>query len=166
LREITNEEEKKNNSNGWEKLPEEVQQMVLRLSAVSDELQPTGPAESYTRILKQAKAIGVATVLNLALSMKGCQVEVPMTLANAVKTGNFRANSQMVAHPFSIFNIPYIEASNMANYNKLELDVLLTKGDSIPKDIAKKLTENKSKCPDNTHQLRHQLNNWYGLLQI
>jgi len=166
LHEITNEEEKKNNSNGWEKLPEEVQQMVLRLSAVSDELQPTGPAESYMRILKQAKAIGVATVLNLALSMKGCQVEVPMTLANAVKTGNFRANSQMVAHPFSIFNLPYIEASNMANYNKLELDVLLTKGDSIPKDIAKKLTENKSKCPDNTHQLRHQLNNWYGLLQI
>jgi len=116
--------------------------------------------------LKQAKAIGVATVLNLNLSMKGCQVEVPMTLANAVKTGDFRANSQLVAHPFSVFNLPYIDASHMANYNKLELDVLLTKGDSIPKAVAKKLTENKARCPDSTYQLRHQLNNWYSILQI
>ncbi len=140
--------------------------MNLRLSATSDEFCPIVPAESYLKVLKQAKAIGVATVLNLNLSMKGCQVEVPMTLANAVKTGNFRANSQLVSHPFSVFNLPYIEASHMVNYNKLELDVLLTKEDSIPKDIARKLTENKSKCPDSTHQLRHQLNNWYGILQI
>jgi hypothetical protein len=166
LRELSNEEEKKKESNGWEKLPEEVQQMILRLSATSDEFCPVVPAESYLKVLKQAKAIGVATVLNLNLSMKGCQVEVPMTLANAVKTGNFCANSQLISHPFSVFNLPYIEASHMASYNKLELDVLLTKGDSIPKDIARKLTENKSKCPDSTHQLRHQLNNWYGMLQI
>jgi hypothetical protein len=153
LREITNDEEKKKDSNGWDKLPEEVQRMVLRLSASSDELCPTSPADSYLKVLKQAKAIGVATVLNLNLSMKGCQVEVLMTLANAVKTGNFRANSQLVAHPFSVFNLPCIDASHMANYNKLELDVLLTKGDSIPKDVAKKLTENKARCPDSTYQL-------------
>jgi hypothetical protein len=166
LRELSLDDEKKKDSNGWEKLPEEVQTMVLRLSATSDEFLPPGPAESYLKVLKQAKAIGVATVLNLGLSMKGCQVEVPMTMVNAVKQGNFRANSQMVAHPFSVFNLPYIEAANMANYNKLELEVLLTKGDSIPKDLAKKLTESKAKCPDSTHQLRHQLNNWYGMLQI
>jgi hypothetical protein len=166
LREITNKEEKKNSSNNWEKLPEEVQTMILHLSATSKELLPTGPADSYLKVLKQTKAIGVATVLNLGLSMKGCQVEVPMTMANAVKTGNFRANSQLVAHAFSIFNLPYMEAANMSNYNKIELEILLTKGDSIPKEVAKKLTENKAKCPDNTHHLRHQLNNWYGMLQI
>jgi hypothetical protein len=98
--------------------------------------------------------------------MKGCQVEVPMMMANAVKQGNFRANSQMVAHPFSVFNLPYIKAANMANYNKSELEVLLTKGESILKELAKKLTESKAKCPDSTHQLRHQLNNWYGMLQV
>jgi len=118
LRELSLDDEKKKDSNGWEKLPEEVQTMVLRLSATSDEFSPPGPAESYLKVLKQAKAIGVATVLNLGLSMKGCQLEVPMTMANAVKQGNFRANSQMVAHPFSVFNLPYIEAVNMANYNK------------------------------------------------
>jgi hypothetical protein len=56
-----------------------------------------------------------------------------------------------------------MEAANMSNYNKIELEILLTKGDSIPKEVAKKLTENKAKCPDNTHHLRHQLNNWYGM---
>jgi hypothetical protein len=39
-REISNDEEKKNSSNGWEKLPEEVQLMVICLSATSDEHLP------------------------------------------------------------------------------------------------------------------------------
>jgi hypothetical protein len=140
--------------------------MILCLLATSEDFLPTGPADSYLKVLKQTKAIGVAMVLNLGLSMKGCQVEVPMTMANAVKTENFRANSQLVAHAFSIFNLPYIEAASMSNYNKIELEILLMKGDSIPKEVAKKLTENKAKCPDTTHHLRHQLNNWYGILQI
>jgi hypothetical protein len=85
--------------------------------------------------------------------MKGCQVEVPMTMtmANTVKTGNFRANSQMVAQPFSVINLPSIKAANMANYYEIELDVLMTKGYSIPKDIARKLTENKA-----------YVTNWHG----
>jgi len=123
--------------------------MILRLSAASDKALPAGPAESYLKVLKQMKAFGVAMVLNLGLSMKGCQTEVPMTMANAVKTGNFRDNSQLVAHAF------------LANYNKIELDLLLSKGDSVPKDIAKKKSENKAKCPETTHLLRHQMNNWY-----
>ncbi len=166
LKEITNDEEKKNGANGWEKLPEEVQSMILCMTAESNEILPTKPADSYLKVLKQSKAFGVAMVLNLGLSIKGCQAEVPMTMANAIKTGNFWANSQMVAHAFSIFNLPYIEAMNKANYNKIELDVLLTKGDSIPKDVAKKLSENKAKYSETTHHLRHQLNNWHRILQI
>jgi len=140
--------------------------MILHMTAESDEILPTKPADSYLKVLIQSKAFGVAMVLNLGLSIKGCQAEVPMTMANAKKTGNFRANSQMVAHAFSIFNLPYIEATNMANYNKIKLDILLTKGDGVPKDVAKKLSENKAKCPETTHRLRHQLKNWYGILQF
>jgi hypothetical protein len=140
--------------------------MILRMTATNDESLPTSPAESYLKVLKQSKAFGVAMVLNLGLPMKRCQAEVPLTMANAVKTGNFRANSQIVIHAFSIFNLPYIEDSNMSNFNKIDIDILLAKGDSVPKDVAKKLQENKSKCPETTHHLRHQLNNWYELLQI
>jgi hypothetical protein len=108
----------------------------------------------------------VAMVLNLGLLMKDCQAEVPLRMANTVKTGNFRANSQLAIHAFSIFNLPYTEASKMANYKKIKLDLLLTKGDRIPKDVAKKLSENKAKCPENSHHLCHQFNNRYGMLQI
>jgi hypothetical protein len=166
LREITIDEEKKGNSSGWEKFPEEVQTMILRMSAVSDKVLPTVLSESYLKILKQTKAFGVAMVLNLGLSMKDCQAEVPLTMANAIKTGNIRANSQMAVHAFSIFNLPYIEDTNMSNYNKIDVDILLLKGDSVPKDVAWKLQETKAKCPETTHFLRHQLSNWYGMLQI
>jgi hypothetical protein len=93
-------------------------------------------------------------------------VEVPTTMANAIRTGNFRANSLLVAHPFSIFNVPYIDATNMGSYNKTELDLLQSEGEGIPKEMVKKFTENKFKFPSVTYHLRHQFNNWYGVLQV
>jgi hypothetical protein len=87
-------------------------------------------------------------------------------MANAIKTGNFRSNSLMVAHPFSIFNVPYMDAANMSSYNKTELDLLQSEGEGIPKEIVRKLAENKFQTPDSTHHLRHQFNNWYGVLQV
>jgi hypothetical protein len=157
--------EAKKDSNGWDKLPDMVQNMILKLSAVQDDVLPIEPSESYTKILKQSKVLGVAMVINLELTLRKCQVEVPTSMANAIKTGNFRANSFMVAHSFSVFNVPYTDAANMSSCNKTELD-LLDEGEGIPKDIAKKLAENKFHYPHSTHLLRHQLNNWYGVLQV
>jgi hypothetical protein len=71
-------------------------------------------------------------------------VEVPTMMANAVKTGNFRANSLLFAHPFSIFNVPYIDAANMGSYNE-ELDILQSEGEGIPKEMVKKLAKTKIK---------------------
>jgi hypothetical protein len=166
LREIQNEDSKKESQNGWDKLPDVVQDMILKLTATSDDCLPPGPAESYLKLLKQSKALGVAMVINIELSLRGCQVEVPTTMANAIKTGNFRSNSLMVAHPFSIFNVPYMDAASMSSYNKTELDLLQSEGEGIPKEIVKKLAENKFRSPDNTHHLRHQFNNWFGVLQV
>jgi hypothetical protein len=53
-------------------------------------------------MLKQSKALGVAMVINIKLSIRGCKVKVPATMVNAIRTGNFRENSLLVAHPFSI----------------------------------------------------------------
>jgi hypothetical protein len=166
LRKIQNEDSKKENQNGWDKLPDVVQDMILKLTATSDDFLPPGPADSYLKLLKQSKALGVAMVINIELSLRGCQVEVPTTMANAIKTGNFRSNSLLVAHPFSIFNVPYMDAAHMSSYNKTELDLLQSEGEGIPKEIVKKLAENKFRSPDSTHQLRHQFNNWYGVLQV
>jgi hypothetical protein len=159
-------EEQKKMTGGWDKIPEVVQKMIIRLSAITDGVLPPGPCDSYLRVLKQSKALGVAMVLNIELSIRGCQVDVPTPMANAIKTGNFRANSLLVAHPFSIFDVPYIDAANLPSCNNKELDLLQTEGEGIPKEMVKKLAENKFKHPDSTYHLRHQFNNWYGILQI
>ena len=157
--------ETKKETNGWDKLPDMVQHLVLRLSAIQDDVLPVEPCESYAKILKQSKILGVASVINLELALQKCQVEVPTSMANAIKTGNFRANSFMVAHSFSIFNVPFTDAANMTSCNKTELDIL-EDGHGIPLAIAKKLAENKFHAPVSTTLLRHQFNNWLGILQI
>jgi hypothetical protein len=53
----------------------------------------------------------------------------------------------------------------MSSCNKTELDIL-DDGHGIPAAMAKKLAENKFHAPNSTHLLRHQFNNWYGILQI
>lgn len=140
--------------------------MILKLTASSDKILPLGPAESYLRLLKLSKALGVAIIINIELFLRGCQVEVPTTMTNAIKTGNFQSNSLMVAHPFSIFNVPHMDGAHMSSYNKTELDLLQSEGEGIPNEIMRKLAKNKFHSPGNTHHLRHQFNNWYGVLQV
>jgi len=83
----------------------------------------------------------------------GCQVEITASMANAIRTGNLRANTLLVAHSFSIFNVPYLDAALMTNFNHTELDLLQSEGEGIPKDIMKKLSESKFKTPTTTHLL-------------
>jgi hypothetical protein len=166
MTEFTSSDTKKEQINGWDKIPEVLQQMIIKLSSTNDECFPSGPVATYLQILKQSKALGVAMVLNIMLSTMGCQVEISASMANTIRTGNFRANSLLVAHSFSIFNVPYLDAALMTNFNQTELDLLQSEGEGIPKDMVKKLSENKFKTPTTTHLLRHQFNNWYGLFQI
>jgi hypothetical protein len=112
---------KKDSVNGWDKVSEVLQQMIIKLSSTNNECFPSGPAATYLQILKQSKALGVAMVLNVILSTMGCYVEVTASMANAIRTGNFRANSLLVAHSFSIFNIPYSDAALMTNFNQTQL---------------------------------------------
>lgn len=61
--------ETKKESNGWEKLPDMVQSMILKLSAAQDDVLPLEPCDFYTKILKQYKVLGAATVINLELAL-------------------------------------------------------------------------------------------------
>ncbi len=133
--------------------------MVIKLSSITDSAFVSSPNETYLQVLKQNKALGAAMVLNVLLSTMGCQVEITTSMASAIKTGNFRANSLQVAHLFSIFNVPYIDATQMSCFNQTELELLQSEGEGIPKDIVKKLSENKFKTPTSMHLLCHQFNN-------
>ncbi len=146
---------KKDSMSGWDKIPDVIQQMILKISSMNNSSFAPGPCEMYLQILKQNKSLGAAMIINILLSMMGCQVEITTSMANAIKTGNFRANSLQVAHPFSIFIIPYVDAASMTCFNQTELELLQSEGEGIPKDIVKKLSENKFKSPTSSHLLRH-----------
>ncbi len=138
LHDLTNDDPKKDSTSGWDKIPEVIQHMIVKLSSVTDTAFVPSPNDTYLQILKQSKALGVAMVLNVLLSTMGCQVEVTTSMASAVKTGNFRANSLQVAHPFSIFSVPYMDAAHMSCFNQTELELLQSEGEGIPKDMVKK----------------------------
>jgi hypothetical protein len=55
LREPQNGDSKKENQNGWDMLPDVIQNMILKLTATSDDSLSTGPDESYLKLLKQPK---------------------------------------------------------------------------------------------------------------
>jgi hypothetical protein len=113
----------KSNSNGWEKIPDMIQQMILKLSSTSDKSFPLLPITTYLQVLKQNKALGVSMVLNVMLSSMGCQVEITTSMVSTIKTRNFRANSLQVAHPFSVFNVPYANTSQLSCFNQTEFNL-------------------------------------------
>jgi hypothetical protein len=78
LRDIQNEDSKKENQNGWDKLPDVVQDMILKLTASVDDCLPPGPKESYLKLLKQSMALGVAMVLALNYHSKVVKLRYPL----------------------------------------------------------------------------------------
>jgi hypothetical protein len=103
LNSTSSDDNKKNPTSGWDKVLDVIQKMILKISLVNDSSFVPRPCDTYVQILKQNKSIRAAMIINILLSTMGCQVEVPMSMANAIKTGNFRANSLQVAHLFFYF---------------------------------------------------------------
>jgi hypothetical protein len=68
-------EDKKDQVNRWDKIPEVVQRMILKLSAISEDALPPSLCDTYMHVLKQLKALGAAMVLNIELLICGCQVK-------------------------------------------------------------------------------------------
>jgi hypothetical protein len=54
-----------------------------------------------------------------------------------------------------------MDAATVPSYYKMELDLLQSEAEGIPKEIVRKLTENKFHFPNITHHLHHQFENWY-----
>ncbi len=47
---------KKDSTGGWDKNPETIQSMILKLSSTNDSAFALNPTESYLQVLKQSKA--------------------------------------------------------------------------------------------------------------
>jgi hypothetical protein len=152
LNDSQEDDKKKDSSNGWDKIPEVIQIMIIKLSLTNDENFPTCPHTAYLQVSKQSKTLGVAMVLNVVLSAMGCQVEITTSMASTIRQET-RANILQTVHLFSIFNVPYLYAANISNFKKI--DLLQFEGEGIPKVIVKKLLENRLQSQSNNHLLRH-----------
>lgn len=105
------------------------------------------------------------TVVVVYMDM-GCQVAMNSAMVSAILHGNFRTNNPHQAHPFSSFNVPYTVVDQESKYNVMEIELMQSIGEGVPKDVIKELSKTNFVIPVSSHLLRHQLNNWYGVLQI
>ena len=74
LHEIQDENTIKNSTEGWEKLPDTIQGMILNDMVTNDETMPP------SLCLKQSKALQVTVIVNFELSSSGYQGEAPTTM--------------------------------------------------------------------------------------
>jgi len=164
--EKANKESNGQHQNKWKSIPEMMQQMIIKASSVSDEAFPNHPATTLIQILQQNKAISGRMVINAMLRNMNCQVDVPLMMVTAIMQGNITPPSLQVTHSFSCFNSPYIDAANMSSKQQNNLDLLILDREGLDKEIADRVAKDNFKIPSNSHQLRHQLNNWAGILQL
>ncbi len=159
-------EDKKEDSSSWRSIPPLLQNMVIRASSISDEDFPLSASDSLLQILRSKKILSIRTMMNVMLASINCNVNVSVSLATAVASANLRSISPQVPHPFSCFSTPYHDASQMNPEDDIRMQLMASDGKGVDKATADLLSKESYKIPYNTHKLRHQLNNWQGLLQL
>jgi hypothetical protein len=84
----------------------------------------------------------------------------------AIRHGNFMPESIMVAHSFSPFSVGYFDAAHSDSQHQIKLDLLQSDGEGLSKEIVDSLVKDNCSIPHSFHRLRHQLNNWLGVICI
>lgn len=166
LKEGDDEDDRKDDTAGWKALPPLLQNMIIKASSVSDSTFPPGPSDSLLQILRNKKIIAIRTMMNVMLASANCNVNISVSLATAISSANLRSISPQVPHPFSCFNTPYHDASQLSTEDDIRMQLMASDGIGLDKATADFLSKENYKIPYSTHKLRHQLNNWQGLLQL
>jgi hypothetical protein len=160
------EDDKKDEASGWKSIPPHLQDMIIKASSTSDVDFPTAPNDSLLQILRSKKIISIRTIMNVLLAAVNCNVNVSVSLATAIASANLRSISPQVPHPFSCFSTPYHDASQATTEIDIRMQLMASDGVGVDKATADILAKESHKIPYTTHKLRHQLNNWQGLLQL
>lgn len=104
--------------------------------------------------------------MNVMLASINCNVNINVSIATAIASANLRSISPQVPHPFSCFNTPYHDASQINPEDEIRMQLMASDGIGVDKATAEILSKENYKISYSTHKLRHQLNNWQGLLQL
>jgi hypothetical protein len=166
LKEVGDDDDKKEEASGWKSIPPLLQKMIIKASSISDSTFPPGPSDSLLQILRNKKIIAIRTMMNVMLASANCNVNISVSLATAIASANLRSISPQVPHPFSCFNTPYHDASLVSTEEDIKMQLVASDGIGLDKATADLLSKENYKVPYSTHKLRHQLNNWQGLLQL
>jgi hypothetical protein len=166
LKSSDEDDDRKEDSSGWKTIPPLLQDMIIKASSSSDTDFPTTPSDSLLQVLRSKKVITIRTIMNVMLASVNCNVNISVSLATAIASANLRSISPQVPHPFSCFNTPYHDASQVSTENDIRMQLMASDGIGVDKATADILAKESYKIPYNTHKLRHQLNNWQGLLQL
>ena len=147
-------------------LPEMIKRMIIKMSSTQDDAFPEEFCASFTEIMKQKKIIPATQVMQLMMRSLRCQAKISVSLMTAIRHGNFMPESIMVAHAFSPFSVGYFDAANSDSQHQIKLDLLQSDGDGLSKEIVDSLVKDNCSIPQSFHRLRHQLNNWLGVIRI
>lgn len=150
----------------WNNIPKLLRDMVVRASSVTDTAFPSGPCDSLLEILRPKKVVMIKALMNTLLQNMNCQVNISIAIVTAIANANLRSPSSQASHPFSCLHTPYYDASSTSAENDIKLQLMASDGIGVDKATAESLAKDNFSIPTNTHKLRHQLNNFWGLLVL
>jgi len=153
-------------SSATELLPEVIKNMILKMSSTQDDVIPEEFCSSMKEVMQQRKIIPATQVMQLMMRHMKCQVKISVPLMTAIRHGNFLPDSIMSSHAFSPFSVGYFDATNSDAQHQLKLDLLQSDGEGLSKEMIDSLMKESCSLPHSFHRLRHQMNNWLGVLII
>ena len=153
-------------SSATELLPDIIRNMILKMSSTQDDAFPEEFCASMKEVMQQKKIIPATQVLQLMMRSLRCQVKISVPLMTAIRHGNFMPDSIMSSHAFSPFSVGYFDAANSDAQQQIKLDLLQSDGEGLSKEMVDSLMKENCSIPHSFHRLRHQMNNWLGVLMI
>jgi len=149
-----------------ELLPEVIKHMIIKMSSTQDDVFLEEFCASYSEIMKQKKIIPATQDMQLLMRSMKCQVKVSIPLMTAIRHGNFLSDSIAGSHAFPPFSVGYFDAANSDSQHQIKLDLLQSDGEGLSKEMVDSLLKENCSIPYSFHRLRHQLNNWLGVIII
>ena len=92
-------------------------------------------------------------MMNVMLATANCNVNISVSLATAIASANLRSISPQVPHPFSCFNTPYHDASQVNTEDDIRMLLMASDGIGLDKATADLLSKENYKIPYCTHKL-------------
>jgi len=140
--------------------------MILKMSSTQDDVFPEEFCSNMKEVMQQRKIIPANQVMQLMMRHQKCQVKISVPLMTAIRHGNFMPDSIMSSHAFSPFSVGYFDATNSDAQHQIKLDLLQSDGEGLSKEMIDSLMKENCSLPHRFHRLRHQMNNWLGVLMI